>query len=158
MKDEVVKSVFWAFFWLLLLLALFASMCGPVDAQTTVHTQGSRHQYNNGTSSFNRTMTITSVAPIAPPQQLLYTNPYYEKAVQMDAKEEARKCAVIILDTVNAEAWRIEYRQRVNVLSEDDQEALRERILENENCFNEAMLDRLLEEAEIANTLVREKP
>jgi citrate lyase beta subunit len=76
----------------------------------------------------------------------------------MDAKEEARKCASIILDAVHAEVWNTEFRRRVNALSEEDQEALRERIMENELCLDGAMLERLLDEAEIANTLVGEQP
>lgn len=158
MKDEIVKAVFWTFFWLLLLIALFASMCGTADAQTITHTQGSVERYNNGTTSFDRTTTVTNVAPSTPPEPLLYINPYYKKAVQVDAKEEARKCASIILDAVHTEAWRSEYRDRVNDLSDEDQEALRERILENELSLDAAMLERLLDEAEIANVLAREKP
>ena len=158
MKDEILCSVAWSIFWLLLLIVLFASMCDTADAQTTVHTQGSHHRYQNGTSSFNRTTTITSPTPVTPPQQSLYINPFYEKAVQMDAKEEARKCASFILGAIHMSVWADAFRPRVGDLSEEDQAAFRKRILQLGEDLTKENIEDLLDEAEITNELVKEKP
>ena len=155
MKNEILKATFWTIFWLLLSAGLFIFLCGAANAQVTVHTQGNQHRYTNGISSFNRTTTITARQQPIPASPLLYVNPYAIRATQREAKAEARKCAVIILDAIPADMYTWLHR-RVTVLSEEDQAVLRKRILAAEGNLDVSLFERLLDEAAITNALSKE--
>ncbi len=153
MKNEILKSIFWTVFWLLLSAGLFTFLCGVADAQVTVHTQGNQYRYRNGTSSFDRTTTITARQRPAP-SPLLYINPYVIQATQREAKAEARKCAAIILDAIPAAVYKKLHR-RIDALS-GDQTVLRKRILAAEGNLDVSLFERLLDEAAITNALSKE--
>jgi hypothetical protein len=154
MRNEILNATFWTIFWLLLFAGLFIFLCGVTNAQVTVHTQGNQYRYTNG-AVFNRTTTITARRQPIPASPLLYVNPYVIQAEQREAKAEARKCAVIILDTIPAAVYK-RLRRRVDALSEEDQTVLRKRIIAAEGNFNVALFERLLDEAAITNALSKE--
>ncbi len=151
MKNEILKATF----WLLLFAGLFTLLCGVTNAQVTVHTQGRQYRYTNGVAGFNRTTTITARQRPIPASPLLYVNPYVIQSEQREAKAEARKCAVIILDTIPAVVYK-KLLSRVDVLSEEDQTVLRKRILAAEGNLDVSLFERLLDEAAITNVLSKE--
>jgi len=156
MKNEILKSTLWTVFWLLLWVGVFIFLCGVANAQVTVHTQGNQYRRTNGTAGFNRTTTITARQQPLPASPLLYVNPYVIQATQREAKAEARKCAVIILNTIPAATYERWFHRRVGALSEEAQTVLRERILAAEGTFDASLFLRLLNEAAITNALSKE--
>jgi hypothetical protein len=156
MKNEILNATFWTVFWLLLFAGLFILLCGAANAQVTVHTQGNQYRHTNGVSGFNRTTTITARQQPIPASPLLYINPYVVQAEQREAKAEARKCAVIILDNIPAAVYKRRLLRRFDALSEEDQTALRKRILAAEGNLDVALFERLLDEAAITNALSKE--
>jgi hypothetical protein len=153
MKNEILKATFWTVFWLLLFAAI---LCGVANAQVTVHTQGNQYRHMNGMSSFDRTTTITARQQPIPASPFLYINPYVAQGVQREAREEARKCAVIILDNIPAAVYKRRLLRRFDALSEEDQTVLRKRILAAEGNLDVSLFERLLDEAAITNALSKE--
>jgi len=156
MKNEILKAALWTIFWLLLSVGLVIISVRAANAQVTVHTQGNQYRRGNGISSFDRTTTITARQQPIPASPLLYVNPYVAQATQREAKAEARKCAVIILNTIPAATYKRWLRRRVDALSEEDQTVLRKRILAAEGNLDVSLFERLLDEAAITNALSKE--